>query len=33
MIYSPSHGDIEFTVPLFGEFMLRVIPTARLKGR
>jgi hypothetical protein len=33
MIYSPSHGDIEFTVPLFGEFMLRVIPTARLEQR
>ncbi len=27
MIYSPSHGDIEFTVPLFGDFMLRVMPT------
>ena len=27
MIYSPSHGDVEFTVPLFGEFMLRVMPT------
>jgi hypothetical protein len=23
MIYSPSHGDTEFTVPLFGEFILR----------
>jgi AAA ATPase domain len=29
MIYSPAHGDIEFTVPLFGEFMLRVIPKTR----
>lgn len=31
MIYSPSHGDTEFTVPLFGEFMLRVMPTAKFK--
>jgi Mn-dependent DtxR family transcriptional regulator len=31
MIYSPSHGDTEFTVPLFGEFMLRVMPTAQFK--
>jgi hypothetical protein len=28
MIYSPSHGDTAFTVPLFGEFMLRVMPAA-----
>lgn len=26
MIYSPAHGDIAFTVPLFNEFMLRAIP-------
>jgi hypothetical protein len=26
MIYSPSHGDLAFTVPLFDEFMRRVIP-------
>lgn len=26
MIYSPSHGDMAFTVPLFDEFMKRVIP-------
>lgn len=26
MIYSPAHGDIAFTVPLFGEFMCRAIP-------
>ena len=26
MIYSPAHGDIAFTVPLFGEFMRRAIP-------
>jgi hypothetical protein len=33
MIYSPSHGDTEFTVPLFGEFMLRVMPTIKFKQR
>jgi hypothetical protein len=27
MIYSPAHGDIAFTVPLFDEFMLRTMPT------
>jgi hypothetical protein len=26
MIYSPSHGDLAFTVPLFDEFMRRAIP-------
>lgn len=26
MIYSPSHGDTEFTVPLFDQFMLRAMP-------
>jgi DNA-binding MarR family transcriptional regulator len=26
MIYSPSYGDMAFTVPLFDEFMIRVIP-------
>ena len=26
MIWSPSHGDTAFTVPLFDEFMRRVIP-------
>lgn len=26
MIYSPSHGDNAFTVPLFDEFMKRVMP-------
>lgn len=33
MIYSPSHGDTEFTVPLFGEFMLRVMPNAEFRRR
>ncbi len=26
MIYSPSHGDTAFTVPLFHEFMRRIMP-------
>lgn len=26
MIYSPAHGEIAFTVPLFDEFMIRAIP-------
>jgi hypothetical protein len=26
MIYSPAHGEVAFTVPLFNEFMLRAIP-------
>ncbi len=26
MIYAPTHGDIDFTVPLFHEFMRRAIP-------
>jgi hypothetical protein len=25
MIFSPAHGDMAFTVPLFDEFMRRVI--------
>ncbi|MFU8828364.1 MAG: ATP-binding protein [Phycisphaerales bacterium] len=29
MIYSPSHGDTAFTVPLFDQFMLRVMPGDR----
>ena len=27
MIYSPSHGEMAFTVPLFDQFMKRAIPT------
>ena len=27
MVYSPSHGEMAFTVPLFDEFMRRVIPS------
>lgn len=26
MVYSPAHGDMAFTVPLFGDFMVRAIP-------
>jgi len=26
MLYSPSHGDNAFTVPLFQEYMKRVMP-------
>ena len=26
MVWSPSHGDTAFTVPLFDQFMIRVIP-------
>ena len=26
MIYSPSHGDTTFTVPLFDQYMRRVMP-------
>jgi DNA-binding CsgD family transcriptional regulator len=29
MIYSPSHGDTAFTVPLFDAFMLRMMPHDR----
>lgn len=31
MIYSPSHGDTEFTVPLFEEFMKRIMPSWKKK--
>jgi hypothetical protein len=26
MIFSPQHGDTAFTVPLFDEFMKRIMP-------
>jgi hypothetical protein len=29
MVYSPDHGDTAFTVPLFDQFMKRVMPTSR----
>lgn len=31
MIYSPNHGDMAFTVPLFDEFMRRVMPEFHAK--
>ena len=31
MIYSPAHGDIAFTVPLFEEFLMREIPVFSAK--
>lgn len=35
MIYSPAHGDTAFTVPLFGDFMKRIMPQkpARRTGK
>lgn len=32
MIYSPAHGEIAFTVPLFDEFMKRALPEFPLKA-
>jgi hypothetical protein len=32
MIYSPSHGDTAFTVPLFDEFMQRIMPGDDWRG-
>jgi len=26
MIYSPAHGDMAFTVPLFDAFIVRMMP-------
>ncbi|QVL30249.1 ATP-binding protein [Telmatocola sphagniphila] len=31
MIYSPAHGEMAFTVPLFDEFMIRSIPVLKSK--
>ncbi|MCU1325969.1 MAG: ATPase [Bryobacterales bacterium] len=31
MILSPSHGDTAFTVPLFDEFMKRIMPGSEWK--
>jgi hypothetical protein len=28
MVWSPNHGDTAFTVPLFDEFMKRIVPGA-----
>ncbi|RQQ44200.1 ATP-binding protein [Burkholderia stagnalis] len=32
MIWSPTHGDTAFTVPLFDEFMKRIMPGSEWKG-
>ena len=32
MIWSPSHGDTAFTVPLFDEFMRRIMPGDEWQG-
>jgi hypothetical protein len=32
MIYSPAHGDMAFTVPLFDEFMVRAMPTFKRRA-
>lgn len=32
MIYSPAHGDTAFTVPLFDQFMLRIMPEGPRKA-
>ncbi len=32
MIWSPNHGDTAFTVPLFDEFMVRIMPGADWKN-
>lgn len=32
MIYSPSYGELAFTVPLFDEFMIRAIPSLELEA-
>lgn len=31
MIYSPAYGEVAFTVPLFGDFMKRVMPNSKQK--
>ena len=33
MIYSPAHGDTAFTVPLFDEYLKRMMPDSRRKRR
>lgn len=33
MIYSPTHGDMAFTVPLFDEFMRRAIPEFQARAQ
>lgn len=33
MIYSPAHGDTAFTVPLFDDFLKRIMPIWQPRGR
>ena len=33
MIWSPSHGDTAFTVPMFDEFMMRIMPGDEWRSR
>nr|WP_207387752.1 hypothetical protein [Chlorobium sp. N1] len=33
MVWSPSHGDAAFTVPLFDEFMKRIMPGNEWRGQ
>ena len=32
MSWSPNHGDAAFTVPLFDQFMRRIVPGADWRG-
>lgn len=32
MVYSPQHGEMAFTVPLFDEFMIRAIRDYQRRG-
>ena len=32
MVWSPSHGDTDFTVPLFDPFMRRIMPDDDWRG-
>lgn len=32
MVYSPSHGEIAYTVPLFGDYMRRILPNEVCAG-
>jgi hypothetical protein len=32
MVWSPSHGDTAFTVPLFDDFMKRIMPGNEWRG-
>jgi len=32
MVWSPEHGDTAFTVPLFGEFMRRIMPSSEWRS-